>query len=229
MEEIDDNFWNKCCKNLAWNRSDNLYGRSVPYMVGLSLIFGLIIAFPLAILLFVSRRGGINENLVINKIVGTIINIIRSVPFIILIVYIMPLTKVIVGTRVGSTAALVPLTAYIAPYLARLIETALLEVDGGIIEAAQAMGANTFQTIFKFVLPEAKGGIVLGITTGTVGLLGATAMAGAVGGGGVGDIALTYGYQRFNTPLMTSTVIILILFVQLIQFIGEKSSPKLHA
>lgn len=136
----------------------------------------------------------------------------------------MPLTKVIVGTRVGSTAALVPLTAYIAPYLARLIETALLEVDGGIIEAAQAMGANTFQTIFKFVLPEAKGGIVLGITTGTVGLLGATAMAGAVGGGGVGDIALTYGYQRFNTPLMTSTVIILILFVQLIQFIGEKSS-----
>ena len=160
------------------------------YMVGLSLIFGLIIAFPLAILL----------------------------------VYIMPLTKVIVGTRVGSTAALVPLTAYIAPYLARLIETALLEVDGGIIEAAQAMGANTFQTIFKFVLPEAKGGIVLGITTGTVGLLGATAMAGAVGGGGVGDIALTYGYQRFNTPLMTSTVIILILFVQLIQFIGEKSS-----
>ena len=209
------------------------------YMVGLSLIFGvlgeyashipLIIAFPLAILLFVTRRGGINENLVINKIVGTIINIIRSVPFIILIVYIMPLTKVIVGTRVGSTAALVPLTAYIAPYLARLIETALLEVDGGIIEAAQAMGANTFQTIFKFVLPEAKGGIVLGITTGTVGLLGATAMAGAVGGGGVGDIALTYGYQRFNTPLMTSTVIILILFVQLIQFIGEKSSPKLHA
>ena len=97
-------------------------------------------------------------------------------------------------------------------------------MDGGIIEAAQAMGANTFQTIFKFVLPEAKGGIVLGITTVTVGLLGATAMAGAVGGGGVGDIALTYGYQRFNTPLMTSTVIILILFVQLIQFIGEKSS-----
>ena len=196
------------------------------YMLGLSLIFGLIIAFPLAVLLFVTRRGGINENLVLNKIVGTIINIIRSVPFIILIVYIMPLTKAIVGTRVGSTAALVPLTAYITPYLARLIETALLEVDGGIIEPAQAMGANTLQTVFKFVLPEAKGGIVLGITTGTVGLLGATAMAGAVGGGGVGDIALTYGYQRFNTPLMTSTVIILIVFVQLIQFIGEKSSLK---
>ena len=196
------------------------------YMVGLSLVFGLAIAFPLAILLFVTRKGGIKQNLVVYNVVGTIINIIRSVPFIILIVYIMPLTKAIVGTRVGSTAALVPLTCYIAPYLARLIENALLEVDGGIIEAAQAMGANTFQTIFKFVLPESKGGIVLGITTGTVGLLGATAMAGAVGGGGVGDLALTYGYQRFNTPLMTSTVVILIVFVQIIQMIGSKAAKS---
>ena len=196
------------------------------YMVGLSLVFGLVIAFPLAILLFVTRKGGIKQNLVVYNVVGTIINIIRSVPFIILIVYIMPLTKAIVGTRVGSTAALVPLTCYIAPYLARLIENALLEVDGGIIEAAQAMGANTFQTIFKFVLPESKGGIVLGITTGTVGLLGATAMAGAVGGGGVGDLALTYGYQRFNTPLMTSTVVILIVFVQIIQMIGSKAAKS---
>lgn len=196
------------------------------YMVGLSLIFGLILAFPLAILLFTTRKGGIKQNIVVYNIVGTIINIIRSVPFIILIVYIMPVTKAIVGTRVGSTAALVPLTAYIAPYLARLIENALLEVDGGIIEAAQAMGANTFQTIFKFVLPESKGGIILGITTGTVGLLGATAMAGAVGGGGVGDLALTYGYQRFNTPLMTSTVVILIVFVQIIQVVGSKAAKK---
>lgn len=196
------------------------------YMVGLSLLFGLVIAFPLAILLFTTRKGGIKQNVVVYNIVGTIINIIRSVPFIILIVYIMPVTKAIVGTRVGSTAALVPLTAYIAPYLARLIENALLEVDGGIIEAAQAMGANTFQTIVKFVLPESKGGIVLGITTGTVGLLGATAMAGAVGGGGVGDLALTYGYQRFNTPLMTSTVVILIIFVQIIQIVGSKAAKK---
>ena len=138
----------------------------------------------------------------------------------------MPFTKAIVGTRVGSTAALVPLTAYIAPYLARLIENALFETDKGIIEASQAMGATIFQTIFKFVLPEAKGSIILGITTGTVGLLGATAMAGAVGGGGVGDLALTYGYQRFNTPLMTSTVIILIIFVQIIQVIGTCSAKK---
>ena len=194
------------------------------YMVAVSLIFGLLIAFPLAIILFSTRSGGIKQNRIVYTITSTIINIIRSVPFIILIVYIMPLTKAIVGTRVGSTAALVPLTTFIAPYLARLIENALLDVDNGIIEAAQSMGATTLQTIFKFVLPESRGGIILGITTGTVGLLGATAMAGAVGGGGVGDLALTYGYQRFNTPLMTSTVIILIIIVQIIQAIGSRAA-----
>lgn len=196
------------------------------YMVGISLLAGLLIAFLLAIILFLTRKGGIQQNQIVYNIISAIINIIRSVPFIILIVYIMPFTKAIVGTRVGSTAALVPLTAYIAPYLARLIENALFETDKGIIEASQAMGATIFQTIFKFVLPEAKGSIILGITTGTVGLLGATAMAGAVGGGGVGDLALTYGYQRFNTPLMTSTVIILIIFVQIIQVIGTRSAKK---
>ncbi len=196
------------------------------YMVALSLLFGLIIAFPLALILFATRKGGIKQNSLVYNVAGTLINIIRSVPFIILIVYIMPLTKVIVGTRVGSTAALVPLTFFIAPYLARLIENALLDVDPGIIEAAQSMGATTLQTLFKFVLPESKGGIILGITTGTVGLLGATAMAGAVGGGGVGDLALTYGYQRFNTPLMTSTVVILIVFVQIIQLIGTWASRR---
>ena len=196
------------------------------YMVGISLLAGLLIAFPLAIILFLTRKGGIQQNQIVYNIISAIINIIRSVPFIILIVYIMPFTKAIVGTRVGSTAALVPLTAYIAPYLARLIENALFETDKGIIEASQAMGATIFQTIFKFVLPEAKGSIILGITTGTVGLLGATAMAGAVGGGGVGDLALTYGYQRFNTPLMTRPVIILIIFVQIIQVIGTRSAKK---
>lgn len=196
------------------------------YMVGVALAAGLVIAFPLAVVLFVTRKGGLKQNAAVYNIFSVIINIIRSVPFIILIVYIMPLTKMIVGTRVGSTAALVPLVAYIAPYLARLIENALLEVDRGIIEAAQAMGATLLQTILRFVLPEAFGSIVLGITTGTVGLLGATAMAGAVGGGGVGDLALTYGYQRFNQPLMTSTVIILIVFVQIIQSVGSRAAKK---
>lgn len=196
------------------------------YMVSVSLILGLVIAFPLAFILFVTRKGGLKENAVFYNIIGTVINIIRSVPFIILIVYIMPLTKILVGTRVGSTAALVPLICYISPYLARLIESALLQVNKGIIEAAQSMGATILQTIFKFVLPEARGPIILGITTGTVGLLGATAMAGAVGGGGVGDLALTYGYQRFNQPLMTSTVVILIIFVQIIQTAGNKFSKQ---
>ncbi|MCM1320927.1 MAG: ABC transporter permease [Bacteroides sp.] len=196
------------------------------YMVGVSLIFGLILAFPLAVVLFATRKGGIKQNVVVHAVFSTVINIVRSVPFIILIVYIMPLTKMIVGTRVGSKAALVPLVCYITPFLARLIENAFFEVDSGIIEAAQAMGATMMQTIFKFVLPEAKGGIILGITTGTVSLLGATAMAGAVGGGGVGDLALTYGYQRFNQPLMTSTVVILIVFVQIIQTVGTKCANK---
>lgn len=164
------------------------------YMVGFSLLAGLLIAFPLAILLFLTRSGGIKQNRIVYNIISSIINIIRLVPFIILIVYIMPFTKAVVGTRVGSTAALVPLTVYIAPYLARLIENALFETDKGIIEASQALGA--------------------------------TAMAGAVGGGGVGDLALTYGYQRFNTPLMTSTVVILIVFVQLIQVIGSRAAKK---
>lgn len=196
------------------------------YMVGVSLTIGLAIGLPLAVILFLTGKGGLKENKIVHTVLGLVINIIRSVPFIILIVYIMPLTKLIVGTRVGSTAALVPLVAYIAPYLARLIEGALLEVDRGIIEAAQAMGASTFQTIIRFILPESLGSIVLGVTTGTVGLLGATAMAGAVGGGGVGDLALTYGYQRFNQPLMTSTVIILIIFVQIIQGIGSRAARK---
>lgn len=196
------------------------------YMVGASLFVGLLIAFPLAVILFITRKGGLKQNPVVYNFISIVINVIRSVPFIILIVYIMPLTKAIVGTRVGSTAALVPLVAYISPYLARLIENALLETDTGIIEAAKAMGASTLQTIVFFVLPESLGPIILGITTGTVGLLGATAMAGAVGGGGVGDLALTYGYQRFNQPLMSSTVIILILFVQFIQGMGSFAAKK---
>ena len=196
------------------------------YMVTVPLAVGILIGFPLAVALVITRKGGIKQNKAVYTVISTIINIIRSVPFIILIVYIMPLTKIIVGTRVGSTAALVPLICYIAPYLARLIEGALLDVDGGIVEAAQAMGANTVQTVMKFMLPEAFGSIVLGITVGAIGLLGATAMAGAVGGGGVGDLALTYGYQRFNQPLMTSTVIILICFVQVIQAVGNTISKR---
>lgn len=196
------------------------------YMVSASLLIGLVFAVPLAVLLVITRKGGIKECRILYSALYAVINIIRSVPFIILIVYIMPFTKFLIGTRIGSTAAIVPLVFYIAPYLSRLIETSLLDVNEGITETAQALGATTFQTIVHFLLPEAALSIILAVTTGAVGLLGATAMAGAVGGGGVGDLALTYGYQRFNTPLMTATVILLVVFVQLIQLLGSKISSR---
>ncbi len=138
----------------------------------------------------------------------------------------MPLTKALVGTRIGTTAAIIPLVLHVAPYLARLFENSLLEVQGGIIEAAQSMGATTWQIIRYFFLPEAMPSLILAITTGTIGLLGSTAMAGAIGAGGVGNLALTYGYERLNMPLMAATVIILIILVQLIQSLGNYLAQK---
>ena len=196
------------------------------YMIGWSLFFGMLLAIPLGLAMTLCRKGGLKENLVVFWIINGIVNIVRSVPFVILLVFIAPVTKSVVGTRIGTTAAIVPLVLYIAPYLARLIEASLLEVKSSVLEAAQAMGASTLQIIWHFLLPEAKASLILALTTGTIGLLGATAMAGTIGGGGVGDLALTYGYQRFNTPLMFATVVILIVIVQLIQAIGNYLSHK---
>lgn len=196
------------------------------YMIGWSLFFGMLLAIPLGLAMTLCRKGGLKENLVVFWIINGIVNIVRSVPFVILLVFIAPVTKIVVGTRIGTTAAIVPLVLYIAPYLARLIEASLLEVKYSVLEAAQAMGASTLQIIWYFLLPEAKASLILALTTGTIGLLGATAMAGTIGGGGVGDLALTYGYQRFNTPLMFATVVILIVIVQLIQAIGNYLSHK---
>ena len=196
------------------------------YMVGFSLIIGSIVGFFIAIVLWLTRKGGLKENPLIYTILNGFINIIRSTPFIILLVCIMPFTKIIVGTRIGTKAAIVPLVIYTAPFLARLLETSLLEVGGGIIEAAQSMGATTFQIIVHFVLPEAFASVILALTTGTIALIGATAMAGYIGGGGIGNIALTYGYQTFNFPLMFSTVFILIAFVWIIQSLGNRLSQK---
>ncbi|WP_061428313.1 methionine ABC transporter permease [Streptococcus oralis] len=196
------------------------------YMIGWSLFFGMLLAIPLGLAMTLCRKGGLKENLVVFWIINGIVNIVRSVPFVILLVFIAPITKIVVGTRIGTTAAIVPLVLYIAPYLARLIEASLLEVKSSVLEAAQAMGASTLQIIWHFLLPEAKASLILALTTGTIGLLGATAMAGTIGGGGVGDLALTYGYQRFNTPLMFATVVILIVVVQLIQAIGNYLSHK---
>ena len=201
-------------------------GGQTLYMVAWSLIIGTIIGIILALILVLCRKGGLAENRILYNIVSIYINIVRSIPFVILLVAIMPLTRTIVGTTIGSTASLVPLVIYISPYLARLMENSLLEINPGILEAAEAMGATTWQTIRYFLLPETLGSIVLALTTGTIGLLGASAMAGYVGG--VGDLALTYGYQRMNTPLMIFTVVVLVIFVQILQFAGNTISRKLR-
>lgn len=202
-------------------------GGQTLYMVALALIIGTVIGIVLALILVLCKKGGLAENLILYNIVSIYINIVRSIPFVILLVAIMPITRAIVGTTIGSTAALVPLVVYISPYLARLMENSLLEVNPGILEAAEAMGASTWQVIRYFLLPETLGSIVLALTTGTIGLLGASAMAGYVGGG-VGDLALTYGYQRMNTPLMIFTVVVLVIFVQILQLAGNAVSRKLR-
>ncbi len=198
------------------------------YMVSVSLAIGSVIAMIMAMTLVLTNDNGILKNKNVYTVLNGVINIIRSVPFIILMVFILPLTKEIVGTRVGTTAALVPLVVFIAPYLTRLFENSILEVDKGIVEAAQAMGASYFEIVWHFLLPEAYGSLILSVTTGTIGLIGATAMAGAIGAGGVGDLALTYGYERMNFPLMLFTVIVLIIFVQIIQSLGNYFSSKLR-
>ena len=196
------------------------------YMLGFSLLIGAFLGAIIAIILWLTRKEGLHPNPFVYTIMNGVSNVIRSIPFIILLVCVMPLTKLIVGTRIGTKAAIVPLVIYIAPYLARLIENSLLEVSSGIVEAAQSMGANTWQIVIHFVFPEAFGSVILALTTGTIGLLGATAMAGYIGGGGVGNLALTYGYQAFNPNFMVFTVIILILFVWMIQSIGNGLSRK---
>jgi ABC-type metal ion transport system, permease component len=198
------------------------------YMLGWAMFIGTLIGIPLGLALVLTRKDGIRSNKIVYFIMNGVVNTVRSVPFIILLVFIAPFTRAVVGTRIGTKAAIVPLVFYIAPYLSRLIENSLLEVKSNILEAASAMGANTCQIIWYFLLPEAKASLVLALTTGTIGLLGATAMAGTIGGGGIGDLALTYGYQRFNNELMLATVIILILFVQFIQMFGNYVAKKIR-
>lgn len=198
------------------------------YMVSVSLVFGALIGIPLGILLVVTRKGHILENRFIFSIVNPVVNIFRSIPFIILLVAIIPFTRFIVGTSIGTTAAIVPLVLYIGPYMSRLVENSLLEVKDGIIEAAKAMGASPWQIIFRFLFPEAFPSLILSLTTVTIGLIGATAMAGAIGGGGLGDLAITYGYQRFSTITIVVTVVILVLVVQGIQALGNLLERKIR-
>ncbi|MFJ7677072.1 methionine ABC transporter permease [Peribacillus sp. NPDC097198] len=196
-------------------------------MVGVALFVATIIGIPLGVLLVITRKDHLAPNKLVFLILNILVNIIRSVPFIILIVAIIPFTEWVAGTAIGVKGAIVPLIVFTAPYIARLIETALLEVDRGIIEAYLAMGATRTQIIFRIMLREARPGIVLCLTIATIGLIGATAMAGAVGAGGLGDLALRYGYQQWDLPVMFLTVLLLICLVQLIQSFGNWAAATL--
>lgn len=191
------------------------------HMVFFAMLFGCIWGFIQGITLVVTRPTGILPNRVIYHGFNPIVNALRSLPFIILLIAVIPLTKLLVGTSIGTWAAIVPLTIYVGPYIGRLVETSLLEVNEGIVESAQAMGATPLQIIFKFILPEARSSLILNLTTATISLIGATAMAGAVGAGGIGDLAISYGYQRFDSSVVMLTVVVLLILVQLVQSLGD--------
>ncbi|KHD85602.1 methionine ABC transporter permease [Heyndrickxia ginsengihumi] len=197
-------------------------------MTSISLIVAIIIGLPLGILLVLTRKGGEAENKVVFMILNTVINVIRSIPFIILLFFILPFTKLVMGTTIGVQGVIVPLVVYTAPYIARLMESALLEVDKGVVEAYQSMGISTSKIIWYVIVREARASIVLGLTIATIGLIGATAMAGLVGAGGLGDIAYQFGHLRFQPDVMYTTIIILIIMVQGIQSIGNIVSRKLR-
>jgi len=196
-------------------------------MVGVSGLAGGLIGIPLGVFLRLTDHGGVLENGPLNKLVGWLVNAVRSTPFIILLVAIIPFTRWITGSSIGTWAAVVPLTIAAAPFIARLVETALREVDSGLVEAAQSMGATTWQIVWKVLLPEALPGIVAGLTISFVSLTGYSAMAGAIGGGGLGDLGIRYGYQRFLPDVMLAVVVILIFFVQAIQSLGDWAVRRL--
>lgn len=197
-------------------------------MTVISTVVAVLIGVPLGVILVITSRGHIMQNEAVNKVLGAIVNATRSIPFIILMVAIIPFTRLVAGTSIGTTAACVPLTLAAIPFLARLVETAIKEVNGGVIEAAQSMGATPLQIIWKVLLPEALPTIIDNVTVLIVNLISYSAMAGAIGGGGLGDIAIRYGYQRFQGDVMLATIIILIVLVQVIQSAGDYLSRKVN-
>lgn len=198
------------------------------YMVTLSVLVSHLLGIPLGVILVTTEKGHILECPIVNKFLAVLVNATRSIPFIILLVAIMPLTKLLVGKTIGPTAATVPLVVGATPFVARMVETALKEVEWGIVEAALAMGATPWQIIHKVLLPEAMPSIILGAAITTITLISFSAMAGVVGGGGLGDLAVRYGYYRYETELMIPIVILLIILVQVIQMIGDYFSAKLN-
>ena len=197
------------------------------FMTLLSTLFGYILGLPIGITLAVTDQSGIKPNAIVYKVLDVIANIIRSVPFLILLILIMPLTKLIVGRSYGTAATVVPLTVAAAPFIGRMIESSLNEVDRGVIEAAQSMGASTMTIIIRVLLVEARTSILVGVTIALGTILGYSAMAGIVGGGGLGDIAMRYGYYRYESEIMLVAVVLLVILVQIFQTIGMKMSVKL--
>lgn len=198
------------------------------YMVFFSTIFSLALGFPLGVLLVITEEGGIWEKPTFNHILDSIINVLRSFPFLILMILLFPLSRIIVGKTIGTTATIVPLSIATAPFVARVIEGALKEVDKGVIELSLSMGATVPQIIFKVLIPEAMPSLIMGITLTIINIIGYSAMAGAIGGGGLGDLAIRFGLYRFQTDIMVFSVIIIILLVQGIQYIGNRLAIKVN-
>nr|WP_174727442.1 methionine ABC transporter permease [Mesobacillus harenae] len=190
-------------------------------MVGISLLVALLLGLPLGILLYVTDRGLFLENKWIKRVVGIVINLIRSVPFIILLVFLLPFTQLLLNTTIGPLAASVSLSVAAIPFYARIVESAAREIDKGVIEAAVAVGASPWMIIKSIILPEAKPGLITGLTITAISLIGYSAMAGTIGGGGIGDLAIRYGYYRYDNTVMFTTVILLIVLVQFVQYLGD--------
>ena len=201
-------------------------------MVFLSTIFSMILGLPVGILLHITsseEQGGIIPHPVFYNVLSRIVNILRSFPFIILMIVLMPLSRLIIGTSIGTMATVIPLSIAAAPFVARIIESSLKEVDPGVVQAARAMGSTNWQIILKVLIPEALPSLVSGVTLTIINLIGYSAMAGAIGGGGLGDLAIRYGYQRFSPSYMVCAVVVIIVMVEVIQFIGDRISAHLIA
>lgn len=192
------------------------------YMVGLSSLFAIILGLPLGIALVLTEKDGLCENALVNKVLDVFVNVFRSFPFIILMIILFPLSRLIVGTSIGTTATIVPLSISAAPFVGRVVQSALSEVDKGVIEAAQAMGADIKTIVFKVLIPEALPSLAAGATLTIIAVIGSSAMAGAIGGGGLGDVAIRFGYHRFRSDVLIAAVIVIIAIVQGIQWLGNK-------
>lgn len=201
-------------------------------MVFFSTLFSFLVGTPIGIALSITRKsedGGICPNALVNVVLGKIVNILRSFPFIILMILLIPLSRFILGTGIGTAATIIPLSIAASPFVARLVESALAEVDPGVIQASRVMGSTNFQIVFKVMLKEALPSLISALTLTIINLIGYSAMAGALGGGGLGDLAIRYGYQRFRTDIMVMSIIVIILLVEIIQFVGNRVANRINA